>query len=346
MSKKKIFNVLFVILCFVLTLYYVFHGEDLTSIFAYMKKANSIYWLVGIVFVILFILSEAFVIHYLLKALKYKVSLFHCCLYSFVGFFFSCITPSASGGQPAQAVFMKKDNIPVSASTITLLIITISYKAVLLLYGGIIIIFEPAVIMHYLDPIMPVVHLGMWLNSGVVLFMLLLAIKPKLTEKMVMSIFNLVAKIAKSNKVDTARDNAEQSMDNYVTKSEFLITHKKLMLKVLAMTFVQRTILFLITFLVCLSFDSYEIGIFDVTMLQGAISIAVDMLPLPGGMGASEVMFKQVFTPVVGKDLSIPVMIVSRGLSYYTQIIISAIMTLVAYIRFYGFSFWRKEKQL
>ncbi len=346
MSKKKIFNVLFVILCFVLTLYYVFHGEDLMSILAYMKKAKSVYWIVGIVFVVLFILSEAFVIHYLLKALKYKVSIFHCCLYSFVGFFFSCITPSASGGQPAQAVFMKKDNIPVSASTIILLIITISYKTVLLLYGGFIILFKPTIIMHYLEPIMPVVHLGMWLNTGVVLFMLLLAIKPKVTEAMVMSIFNLVAKIAKSKKVDAARDNAEKSMDSFVDKSEFLITHKKLMLKVLGMTFIQRTILFLITFLVCVSFNSHDIGIFDVTMLQGAISIAVDMLPLPGGMGASEILFKQVFTPVVGKDLSVPVMIVSRGLSYYTQIIISAIMTLVAYIRFYGLSFWRKKEQL
>ncbi len=346
MSKKKIFNVFFVILCFVLTLYYVFYGEDLTSIFAYMKKAKSIYWIVGVCFVILFILSEAFVIHYLLKALKHKVSIFHCCLYSFVGYFFSCITPSASGGQPAQAVFMKKDNIPVSASTIILLIITISYKTVLLLYGGIIIIFNPPIIMHYLEPIMPWVHLGMWLNGGVVIFMLLLAIKPKITEAMVMGIFNLVAKMAKSKKVDIARDKAEQSMESFVVKSEFLLTHKKLMIKVLGMTFIQRTILFVITFLVCVSFDAHDIGIFDVTMLQGAISIAVDMLPLPGGMGASEVLFKQVFTPVVGKDLSIPVMIVSRGLSYYTQIILSAIMTLVAYIRFYGLSFWRKEKQL
>ncbi len=345
MNKKKIFNVFFVILCFVLTLYYVFHGEDLASILSYMRKARASYWVLGVFLVIAFIISEAFIIHYLLNTVKHKSNFIHCCLYSFVGFFFSCITPSASGGQPAQAVFMRKDNIPIPVSTVVLLVVTISYKTVLLFYGAFVLLFKPFVIMHYLEPAMYWVRLGMALNLVVVGFMLVLTLKPKITESMVLGLFNILSKVFKSTKIEKYRDKTENAMENFVSKSKFLLTHKKLMMKVLAMTFVQRTLLFLITYFVCLSFNAKDIGVFDVTVLQGNISVAADMLPLPGGMGITEYLFISVFTPVVGKNLSVPVMIVSRGLSYYTQLIMSALMTGIAYIKFYGFSFWKEEKR-
>jgi len=66
------------------------------------------------------------------------------------------------------------------------------------------------------------------------------------------------------------------------------------------------------------------------------ISVSVDMLPLPGGMGISEKLFLSIFQPVCGKNFVLPVMVVSRGISYYTQLIISAIMTGVAYFTIGG----------
>ncbi len=141
-KKKKIINAIFVILCFVLTIYYVFHGKDIESIAKYMSEAKSLYWLLGVFCVVIFIISESFVIHFLVKKLEAPVKLIDCFLYSFVGFFFSCITPSASGGQPAQVFFMRKNDIPVHVSTVILLMITISYKMVLLIYGFSILLYH------------------------------------------------------------------------------------------------------------------------------------------------------------------------------------------------------------
>ncbi len=67
-----------------------------------------------------------------------------------------------------------------------------------------------------------------------------------------------------------------------------------------------------------------------ITSLQGMISVAVDMLPLPGGMGISENLFLTIFEPIFGESFVLPGMLVSRGISYYTQLIISAIMTVAA----------------
>jgi len=67
-----------------------------------------------------------------------------------------------------------------------------------------------------------------------------------------------------------------------------------------------------------------------IVTLQAMISVASDMLPLPGGMGASENLFLAIFEPIFGENLILPGMVISRGISYYSQMLISGVMTLVA----------------
>ena len=58
-KKKIIFNCIFLLVCFALTMYYVFHGQDFSKIMSYVKDAHSLYWLLGVVLVIGFILGES-----------------------------------------------------------------------------------------------------------------------------------------------------------------------------------------------------------------------------------------------------------------------------------------------
>ena len=88
----------------------------------------------------------------------------------------------------------------------------------------------------------------------------------------------------------------------------------------------QRCILFTVTYWVYRALGLHEYGILTVTILQAVISVSVDMLPLPGGMGISETLYMVMFVPVFG-PLLLPSMLLSRGISYYGQMLISALMT-------------------
>ena len=117
-KKKMIFNVLFLFLVFAATLYGVFHGEDLSEIAEILKTVN-LYWLLpGVACVIIFIWGESIIIFYMMHTLGIHLKKWKCFLFSSVGFFFSCITPSATGGQPAQIYYMKKEKIPIPVSTL------------------------------------------------------------------------------------------------------------------------------------------------------------------------------------------------------------------------------------
>lgn len=103
---------LFLILI-VFTFYFVFRGMDLNTVVTTISKTNVFYLLIGALCMCIFLLCEASNFRRNLTALGYKTSLKQCINYSVQGFFFSSITPSASGGQPMQAYQMYKDDIKI-----------------------------------------------------------------------------------------------------------------------------------------------------------------------------------------------------------------------------------------
>ena len=97
-TRKRVFGAVFFFAVLGLTFWYVFRDENLTKVAGYLKDADIRYVIPAVGAVIAFILGESVVICYLLRRLGTKTKFSHCCLFSFVGFFYSAITPSASGG--------------------------------------------------------------------------------------------------------------------------------------------------------------------------------------------------------------------------------------------------------
>ncbi len=335
-KKKIIFNAVFLILCFSLTLFYVFKGEDFKTVLRFIRRAGGTVWLVGILLVTAFILCESLIICYLMKNLKQKPKLSHCCLYSFVGFFFSLVTPTASGGQPMQLVFMGKDRVPVHISSMILLLITIAYKTVLVAIGALLLLLRPRHLMHLLRPVLFWVKLGMLLNVLCVSFMAALVFCPVFTKKLVLRLMEWSSPFFPRERWNALKGKAAVYMDEYREASAYIKKHKRITAHVFLITFVQRCLLFAVTYLVLVSFGICGIGMAETIALQGTISLAADMLPLPGGMGISEHLFERIFTPVCGAKLITPIMVVSRGLSFYAQLLISAVFTAIAYLVIFG----------
>lgn len=330
-KKKTILNGLFLALVFGLTLYGVFHGQDLGALASYMKQANLSYWGMGIICVVLFIGSESIIIHYMMRHLGQKLKLTHCFLYSFVGFFFSCITPSATGGQPAQIYYMRKDRVRISTATLVLMIVTIAYKLVLVVLGLGVLLFRPAKVMQYLEPVMGWMYLGIGLNVICVGAMLLLVFHPSMARSLAELGVGILSRLHIVKHPKRWLERTEHAMNQYHDVASYFKENKRIVVNVFLITVLQRFLLFFVTYLTCCSFGVQKADGGTIVLLQGMISVAVDMLPLPGGMGISESLFAKIFKPIC-LSATLPAMIVSRGLAYYTQLILSAVMTIVAHL--------------
>ena len=239
-----------------------------------------------------------------------------------------------------QLVFMNKDKLSAHVSTITLMIVTITYKAVLVLLGLFVLIFRPETSLRLLRPAMPWVYLGLVLNVICVSFMLVVVWSPEIMKSLVQWFVGIMRKhlhkTGRQEKLARLEKKAIRYMDGYKETSVYIRRHKQVTLNVLGITLVQRCLLLAVTYVVLRSFGIRSLGLADVIILQGAISLAADMLPLPGGLGISEHLFELIFLPVCGTGLVTPVMIISRGLSFYAQLLVSAGFTAVAYILIFG----------
>ena len=327
--KKIIFNGVFLAVVFALTIYGVFHGEDLASMMDAIHRADKRWLIRGIALVAFFIWGESIIIWYMMRSSGIQLKKRTCFLFSSVGFFFSCITPSASGGQPMQIYYMKKEKISIPVSTVILMIVTITYKLVLVVIGIGIAIFGRGFLHKYLEGILPVFYLGLALNIFCVTFMTILVFHPLLAKAIMVKGMKLLERLHLVKKKDGRLKKLEDSMDTYRNTAAYLKNNPFVIVKVIGITFIQRMALFAVTWFVYQAFGLHGTGFWEILFLQAVISVSVDMLPLPGGMGISETLFLNIFSPVFG-GLLLPGMVLSRGLGYYGELLISAAFTVVA----------------
>ena len=327
--KKIIFNGVFLAVVFALTVYGVFHGEDLSSMMDAIHRADKRWLVPGIALVAFFIWGESIIIWYMMRSSGICLKKRTCFLFSSVGFFFSCITPSASGGQPMQIYYMKKEKISIPVSTVILMIVTITYKLVLVVIGVGIAIFGRGFLHKYLEGILPVFYLGLALNIFCVTFMTILVFHPLLAKAILVKGLKLLERLHLMKKKEGRLKKLEDSMDTYRNTAAYLKNNPFVIVKVIGITFIQRMALFAVTWFVYQAFGLHGTGFWEILFLQAVISVSVDMLPLPGGMGISETLFLNIFSPVFG-GLLLPGMVLSRGLGYYGELLISAVFTVVA----------------
>ena len=102
-----IFNGAYLIIVFERTIFGVVHGEDLVAMMDASRSADKRWLVPGLALVAFFIRGESIIIWYMMRSYGIKLKKRTCFLFSTVGIFFSCITPTASGGQPMQAYYMK-----------------------------------------------------------------------------------------------------------------------------------------------------------------------------------------------------------------------------------------------
>lgn len=328
-KRKLIWNVVILFAVFALTVYGVFHGEDLGAMTEAIKRADIRYLIPGVALVVCFIWGESIIIWYMMRSFQIHLKKRVCFLFSSVGFFFSCITPSATGGQPMQIYYMKKEKVPIPVSTVILMVVTITYKLVLVVIGLGILIFGRGFLHRYLENILPVYYLGLALNVFCVSFMTVLVFHPLLAERILVKGMDWLERLHLLRKKRARREKLRDAMQTYRETAAYLKEHYKVIINVILITFVQRILLFSVTWMVYLALGMTGTPAMDVILLQAVISISVDMLPLPGGMGISESLFLRIFGIVFG-GLTLPALVLSRGLGYYSQLIISALFTVVA----------------
>lgn len=322
-----------------LTFYTLFSGKNLGEIANAVSKMSVGYLVPAAALAIFFVCAEGYMIWYLLQAMKANrrkegSSLIRCIQYSFIGFFYSGITPSATGGQPVQLYYMSKDGNRGSDSTVVLMTVAVVYKFVLVILGAAILLFWYRPLYSELGKFFPLYLFGLLLNVILVVVIAGIMLMPNIMLRCALFFEKLFVKMSILKPSEKRPEKIHEFIGSYQNAVSWLRTHKGKLLFIVLVTFLQRCSVFLLTYMVYLGFGLHGTGMMKVILLQAAVYIAVDMLPLPGAQGITELMYQTVFAHVFTGTYLIPSMLVSRGINFYFLLIVSLIIVLVNKIRY------------
>lgn len=324
--KRRIGDVAFFLLVMGLSFYIVFHGQDLKKIWEALRRLPLFCVGAAILNALFFVSIEGCMIYYLLRSLDGGGSFWRCISYSFIGFFYSGITPSATGGQPMQLYYMKKDGHSLSDSSVILMTVALVYKLVLVIIGLGALIFWREPLQFYLEDYYPLYLLGLTLNTLLVVALLAIMFAPNWMKHIICAVEGILIffKILKpSQKRD---EKIVRFIDGYQNAVGFLWTHKLRMGTVLLLTFIQRVSVFFLTFIIYRGFALEGADLLTVVLLQASVYIAVDMLPIPGAQGITELMYRSIFQGIFTGAFLMPSLYVTRGISFYFLMIVSLVV--------------------
>lgn len=331
---KYALNIGLILVITLFTLNLIFKEQELHEIISDLKLADPRWIALGAAAAIFFVAGESSIIHYMLRVLDQKTSFLRCLKYSFIGFFFSYITPSSTGGQPMQMYHMKKDKIKIGYSTLIMLLITIAYKSVLVLLALGFLIFNFDTVALYAGDMKWLIVLGFALNLAFISLLLLVFIKPIWARALGIKVVELLTKlhIMKRRNKEKYTEKLIRICDTYAMGADYIKKNLSVVFNVFLMTAVQRICLFSITWIIYRAYGMNETRYIDILTIQIMIAVAVEMLPLPGAAGITEGCFLLAFTEIFTMERVKPALLISRGLNFYLILLIGAIVTFAAHI--------------
>lgn len=328
-TKKMIRNFIIFILLIILTFYIILKDQNISEIFDIALSVKKEFIIIAILCMCFYIACEAINIGRTLKALNEKTTFLKNVKYALIGFFFSSITPAASGGQPMQIYYMYKDKISVANSTLTLLInlscmqvATISIALVSLFFNYQYL--NTALIWFFI--------IGVSLNLSALTLLLISIFSKRMTK----GIINITIKIMKFFRVKNIEDKQiklEAELNKYQGSATYIKNNKLLILKTLATTYIQFIAYYSISYFVYRSFGLSNHNIFEIITMQSILFATVSGIPSPGAVGVSEGGFLAIFRHVYSENMVNSAMLLSRGINFYLFVIISSIVVMISMMK-------------
>lgn len=289
--------------------------------------------LLGIPVMALFIAFEAKSTHWILRALGTPQPFRRCYFYSCTGFFFSTITPSATGGQPAQIYYMNRDGVPAASGTIDMLLTTIGYNGATVFYGLLALLTGRNLTERLGGRVGFLLGIGFMALIVLIVTILLFLFLPEPARRLCLAAIGLAARVRPSLDRAALEEKLEVQLENYRQGALLIRRTRGLFPRVLLMGAGQLACTFAVPCIVYRAFGLTGAAAWEVFSLQALCAISVNFLPLPGAAGAAESVFLRGFAAVFGAGLVAPAMILTRTVNCYLVLAVTGIITAVGHFR-------------
>lgn len=311
------------------TLWMVLGGGRAADIWVALGQAKWPWLALGGFLMVCYTATEGLQDKTALAAMGHKLPYRHCVQIAAAGFYFSSITPSSTGGQPAQVFYMSRRGVPAAHGTLVMLLFTIAYQIVAVVWG---------IGACFLAPEAPAslgtglgVLLGYSLTTTALLTagMIFLLAKPKPAESFCRWCLRLGVKWKLVRNAEKAEGWLEKQLEEYRGGAEIIRSQPALIFKLLGLAFVQLTVRYMIPWTVYRALGLTGCTALRLVSTQALVYLTVSCVPIPGTVGAAEGTFLAAYYTIFGGELVAAGMILSRTLAFYVPVLVTGVSTAI-----------------
>lgn len=328
-KKKNLIHIGILIVLVTLTFYVLLKDQNMDEMAEALKSVSVPFVLVAILFGLSRIYGEAISFHMIFKSLNDKATFMQCIKYAAVGFLLSGITPSASGGQPAQILYMKRDKHSIANCGLCLVLLTVVCRATVVLFGIAIFVLSSLQIYRNLGKVQLLFYLGLGINFFLFAGFLFLLCSGGKAKKFVRFMIHVLAKCRIVRKEEVLTEKSMSVLEQYEKGAVYMKGHVSMLIKLIIVNLIQRSFMFLVPYFIYCSWGLSGHSAAKIMLLQSVVSICADMLPLPGGVFANEKCYVLVMEPIFKSQYVLPSMLLSRGISFYFLLLFSGLIVFV-----------------
>ena len=245
-----------------------------------------------------------------------------------IGFYYSNITPGASGGQPMQVNSMRLKGVPVGNGTTAVTIRLIFNQFMVSLISLLLLLANRDFIHRQLAGAIWFVRIGWLINFAVVPLVLLAAFRRELVRKLVSGLIRLLSRVRILRNREAAQEKAFTVLDTYHTAIyDILLSPSGILFQCfcsgLSLLGMAGTIVF-----VYHAFGLYGTPWYHLLTLSFLLFVSASYTPLPGASGAQEGGFLYYFQGLfTGGTIGLG-LLTWRFFTYYLFLFVGVVMLL------------------
>lgn len=294
---------------------------DVKEAFASLQPG---WFIAGAGAIILSWIFEAVILHNMTNTDQTNVRFGSTFKITMVGLLFNNITPSSTGGQPAQLFMMFKHGVEVSKASSVLLIKFILFQTILVLLFLGILVFGYQDLAAIVPNMKFFILIGFIVNLSVITCLLLVCFN----KKSVLFLIRLALypiSFFKKALAEKWRYSLHEKVLTFHNESRRLIDEKALLCKCSLYTVLQLLFFLVVPYFVFISLGYSELSFFSAIAFHAFIMMFASVIPTPGGSGAGEYSFTLLFGTIIGQTDLLVGLLLWRVLTAYSPTIIGAL---------------------
>ena len=291
--------------------------------------------LIGLISLLISWMADAAVIYLLTrKGSKMHFGFIKSFKTTVIGAFFGMITPSYSGGQPMQLVYMGKSGLSLGVST-SVMVLRFVVEQTALEFIAFLGVVRAVHLMRGIPAIISLALVGFTISTGMIVFLVLFSLNRRVYNKIfgVFKWFVALFKFSKKlrPKIDSFLDRVDSEVEMYAESAKNLNKDPILLISTFLLGILSNMANFLTVYSAIISTGILKISLsslFNIVSIQSLATMIIYFSPTPGASGVAEGGFYLFFSPIIPREYLGTVTLEWRMLTYFIPLLIGFLLVL------------------